>query len=83
MVSDQARPVISATEDRLKGGRTGSSEPIRAKMPQCPCADPEGDRGSRPPGKSQVIVVGFYWTPNPGKSWTPPGKCVKTIGPAL
>ena len=26
----------------LKGGRTGSSEPIRAKMPQCPCADPEG-----------------------------------------
>ena len=26
----------------LKGGCTGSSEPIRAEIPQCPCADPEG-----------------------------------------
>ena len=26
----------------FKGGRTGSSEPIRARIPHCPCADPEG-----------------------------------------
>ena len=27
----------------------GSSEPIRAKMPQCPCADPEGGIGGPDP----------------------------------
>ena len=68
----------------LKGGRTGLSEPIRAKMSQCPCADQEGDRGQTPWKITSYSYMGFYWTPTPGKSWTPTWKmCNKTIGPPL
>ena len=32
-----------------------------------------GGRGSRPPWKiTSYSYMGFYWTPTPGKSWTPP-----------
>ena len=53
-------------------------------------ADPEGDRGSGPPGKSQGIWVSIeisIWTPHthtpkkkvgpPGKCWTPSGSLEK------
>ena len=46
-------------------------------------ADPEGDRGSGPPEKSQVIWVsiGKKALGPPVKSWTlPPGKCSTPTG---